>query len=406
MSLTKIAVPTLFAALTVFAACGDSNAPTNSGTPSALTAPPIPATPPPSAKPEIYLYIAKVDKLNLRDQPNKGGKVITQFKEGDFVEATGEVSANKEKATLRGIEWDEPYYKVTSTTPEQHTGWAYGGALQRVYGGPRATSPDLGKLTQLSMFLKTLDVKKLESGKQAWDYVKSNLADSKGTLSDAAFILLENFLFRMETEGEFYKMTEKVKWADEDYKAISERRFDMNKYPAAKTLGDNGFSLATGEGMVYPVVDWNKLSDFFVGRVTPPMKNYLQQTTLEKTNNIMDDGGFSIPMEQVADRAVFWEKFNQDHPYFVLNEETKESQRWLLHALTNGADNTPVFDGETKTVSADFAKMWKYVQEKYSGTMVAKRVKEFSDLVAAEGGKSTKKVEDAQQKYNNEMMSE
>ncbi|MCY7330859.1 MAG: SH3 domain-containing protein [Saprospiraceae bacterium] len=402
MSVTKLAIPTLLVVINLLAAC--NNVPNNSGTPAMQTPPPVAATPPPSAKPEMHLYMAKVDKLNLRDQPNKSGKVITQFKEGEFLEATGEVSANKEIATLRGIEWEEPYYKVTSTTPEQHTGWAYGGALQRVYSGPRATSPDLGKLSQLSMFFKTLDVKKLDSGKKAWDYVKANLADSKGTLADASLILLEQFLFRMETEGELYKMTEKVKWTDEDYQAIAANRFDMNKYPAAKTLGDNGFRLATGEGMVFPVVDWNKLSDFLVYKVTPPMKGYLQQTTLENLDNAMDDGGFSIPMAQIADRAVFWEKFNQDHPYFVLNEETRESQRWLLHALTNGADNTPVFNSETKGVQEEFATMWKYVQEKYAGTAAAKRVKEFSELVAAEGGKTSKKVENMQQKYNEEMV--
>lgn len=401
--LIKSITLTLFMGV-MLAACTNSSTPAEVGVPPTQAPPPVSATPPPSAKPEMYLYIAKVDKLNLRDQPNKGGKVITQFKEGEFVEATGEVSPNKEKATLRGIEWDEPYYKVTSTTPAQHTGWAYGGALQRIYSGPRATSPDLGKLTQLSTFLKSLDVKKLDSGKKAWDFVKATFASAQGTLADAALVLLEQFLFRMETEGEFYTMTEKVQWADEDYQAISANRFDMNKYPVAKALGDNGFKLATGEGMVFPVVDWNKLSAFFTGKVTPPMKNYLQQSTLEHKDNAMDDGGFSISMEQVADRAVFWEKFNREHPYFVLHEETRESQRWLLHALTNGADNTPVFDSETKMAREEFTKMWKYVLDKYPGTAAAKRVKEFSDLIAAEGGKVSKKVEEMQQKYNEEMV--
>lgn len=92
-------------------------------------------TPPASPKPEIYLYAVAVDKLNLRDQSNKSGKVITQFAEGDFVEGTGEVSANKEEVTLRDIPYNEPYFKVTSTTPEQHNGWAYSAALIPVYAG-------------------------------------------------------------------------------------------------------------------------------------------------------------------------------------------------------------------------------------------------------------------------------
>ncbi|MEO6038290.1 MAG: SH3 domain-containing protein [Saprospiraceae bacterium] len=400
--MTKTLVITGILILVLGQACNNNPQPAPAAT---TDLPPAPTpTPPPSAKPEIYLYVNKVDKLNLRDQPNKGGKVITQLKEGDFVEGTGEVSPNKEKATLRGVEWEEPYHKVVSTTPEQYTGWAYGGALQRVYSGPRATSPDLGKLSQLSMFLKTLDVKKLDSGQKAWAYVQTNFAASKGTLADAALLLLEHFLFRMETEGEYYKITEKIQWADKDYQAIASKTYDLNKNPVTKNLRDNGFTLEEGEGLVFPVVDWKKLLNFFVDKVTPPMKIYLQQSELEHTNNAYDDGGFVISIQEVADRAAFWEKFNQDHPYFVLHEETLQSELWMRHALTNGADNTPVFDSETKQVRAEFADMWKYVQQKYPGTAAAKRVKAFSDLVAAEGGKSSPKVEAQQQKFNNELV--
>ncbi|MEO6759501.1 MAG: SH3 domain-containing protein [Saprospiraceae bacterium] len=386
----------------LFALACTNNAP--SGT-TATTAPvPGADTPPPSAKPEVYLYVNKVDKLNLRDQPNKGGQVITQLKEGEFVESQGEKSANKEMAVLRGIEWNEPYYKVTTTTPQQQTGWAYGGALKPVYSGPRNTSPDLGKLTPFSMYLTGLDTKKLESGKQAWSYVTANFGDTKGTLADAAFLLLQQFLFRMETEGEYYKMTEKVKWAEDDYQAIAGKTYDLTKNPVTKTLLDNGFVLEVGEGMIFPIVDWKRLRNFFQDKVTPPMKNYLQQTEVENSKNAYGDGGFVIPMNEIADRAVFWEKFNRDHPYFVLQEETQNSELWMRHSLTNGADNTPVFDYETKQVLPEFSQMWQYVLQQYPGTEAAKRVKEFSELVAAEGGKRSQKVENQQQKYNDELM--
>lgn len=362
----------------------------------------IPTPVPPSAKPETYLYVAAVDNLLLRDQPTqKGSKVVAKFKEGEFVEGTGEVSANKEDATIRNIPMTEPYFKVVSTTPEQFTGWAFGGALQRVYAGPRSSSPDLGRLSQFTMFLKTLNVKKVDSGKKAWDYVQTNLGSISGTTADAVFILLENFLRRMEFEGEFYTMTEKIKWADEDYAAISAGKFDVNKYPATKTLADNGFGLATGEGMVFPVVDWNKLQAFFANKVTPPMKDYINQSVVEQNNDGFEDGGIVIPLEEIADRAVFWEKFNQAHPYFSLIEQTRESQHWMRMILTNGANNTPVFNSDSEPANEDFKKVWAYVLAKYPGTQVYKTVKEFSDLVAAEGGKFTKKVE-AQQLKNAE----
>lgn len=334
-----------------------------------------------------------VDKLNLRESSTQKSKVVTQFLEGDFVEGTGEISSNTEEVVLRNIPYNEPYYKVTSTTPEQHTGWAYSAALIPVYAGPRATSPDLGKLYTFSAFLKTLNVKKLDSGKKAWDFVNQNLGDVQGTLADATFILLERFLFRMEIEGNFYELTERVKWTDSDYIAISDGKFDLNKYPATKQIAENGFRLETGEGMVFPVVDWGKFGASFATRVTPPMKTYLERSIAERNEIMWSDGGIIIPLEKVADRAAWWEQFNKANPYFVRHEETRDNFRGLVFMLVCGADNTPVFEWESQAVTEEYKKVWAYVQQKYAGTELGKSVKEMSDLVAAEGGKRTEKVD-------------
>lgn len=377
----------------LLSACGSDTQPANTSAPTATP------TENPTVKPEVYLFATTVDKLNLREEPNKNGKVITQLGEGDFVESVGEVSVNKEEAQLRGITYLEPYFKVTSTTPEQYNGWAYGGALQRVYGGSRANSPDLGKLSQFTMFLKTLDAKKLESGKKAWDYVKSNLSSATGSLADATFILLEQYLFRMEREGEFYTLTEKIAWKDQDYQDIHDNKFDMNRYPATKPLAENGFRLATGEGMVFPVVDWNQLSAFFNGKVTPSMATYLKEETTENNETMYNDGGIIVPLQEIADRAAAWEKFNKDNPYFVRKEETVESERWMRLIMVNGSDNTPTFDYESQMIRDDFKNAWAYIAQKYPGTQLAAVTKELSDLCASEGWKRTKKVEDWQVKF-------
>lgn len=354
--------------------------------------------PPPSPKPEVYWYFLNVDKLNLRDQPNKQGAVIAQLAEGDFVFGNGEVSANKEEVTLRNIPFNEPYFKVKTTTNPPQEGWVFSAALVPVYAGATATSPDIGKLSAFSRFLTTLDPKKLESGKKAWEDVRQNFSNVQGVNADGVFILLERFLFRMETDGDYYTLTEKVPFSTEEYEAINADKFNMSKYPTTQKLADNGFRLATGEGMVFPVVDWVKLTDFFATKVTPAMKNYLEQTTRELLNPMMDDGGILIPLEEVADRAVWWEKFNQSHPYFVRREETNNHTKWLEFLIVCGADNTPVFNYEDKTVLPEYQKVWAYIKEKYAGTNLEKSVRAMSDLIASEGGKCTRKVEEYRDK--------
>ena len=343
-------------------------------------------------KPEILLYATCVDNLLLREQPNKQGKVIDKFREGDFVVGSGIVSENKEEVVLRDIPYNEPYIKVSSTL-RQMQGWAYGGGLLCIYAGTKAGSPELSHLSQLSKFTTTLNTQKLENGKRVWKFVTDNFSQATGAEADAAFILTESFLRRMEIEGEYYTQIERLPWSSEEINAVAADSFDMKKYPATSLLAENGFRLETAEGMVYPVVDWPRLKAFFADKCSNSMRMFIDQRVEEQLHQEYDDGGIIIPLEQVADRAVFWEKFNKSNPYFPLQEETRSSEEFGRQLLVTGADNTPIFDYDTKAISPEFRKMWDYVLTKYPDTKTAGLVRQMSNLCASEGWKRTDKVE-------------
>jgi len=390
---------TLFALATpfFFSCKQDAKQPANTANPNTTKTPA--ATAPSVPKPDLYLYITKVDKLNLRGQPSKASQVLAQVAEGTIVEGTGQLSANKEEAVFRGISWTEPYHAITFPLGTQSVAWAHGGALQPIYAGNRAGSPDIGKLSQLSNYLKTLNTKQLGSGKKAWNFVKTNFATASSTTADAVFILLERFLNRMEVEGEYYKMTESMTWKDEDYEAVWKRTFDANKYPVTKSLVENGFMIEQGEGMVFPIVDWNKLQAFFAPKATPGMKAYIEQEAADRNKPAWGDGGIIISLEDLADRGAWWERFNRDYPYFPLRSQTAESERWPRLVLVSGSDNTPIYDYESQQITEESKRAWAYVQQKYPGTKLAAAVKEIADLCAAEGWKHTKKVEEFRMKF-------
>lgn len=357
-------------------------------------------------KPELFLYTAKVENLRLREAPNQNSNVLAQLKEGEVVEGAGNESTNQEEIELRGISYRAPYYQVTATTGDRHSGWAFGGALTWVYAGPRTSSPDTKRIGDFSAFLKTLDTKDLTSGGKAWGYVQQNLADAPRSLSDVTFILLEQFLRRMEIEGEFYKLMEQVAFTEEDDKAVYNERFDYSKYPATAPIDDNGFRLVWSEGSIFPVVDWQKLQEYFGPLTTQTMQKFINQRTSEQRVPIFGDGGIVIPLSKLADVAVFWEKFNLANPYFPLREETRESEFWMRLVLLNGSDNSPVFTSETNLVSEDFKSVWEYIRQQYPNTELGKRTKELTDLCAAEGWKRTEKVdafrENVAQQYTNQ----
>jgi hypothetical protein len=345
----------------------------------------------PADKPEVFIYTSKVDKLRLRDQPSQTALVSTTMGEGEFAEGTGEVSDNKETVELRGIQWIEPYHKIT-TLKDQKTGWAFGGALALVYAGSKAGQPDLDKLGKLSAHIRGLDVRKLDSGKKAWDYVRANFADAKGATADGALILLEKLLFRMETEGDYYTQTEKIKWTDQDYQDIFKNTFPMDKYPFTKTLAASGFTLGSAEGMVFPIVDWRALKTFFQGKVTAPMQQFVDQSLLESEDPAFSDAHLAITDEALVDRAIFWEKFNLANPHFP-EPAAQESARWLPLAIINGDAGLGNRDYDTKEINPDVKKTWEYVMKKYPSSQLANKVKEIYELCKAEDWKYSDRVD-------------
>ncbi len=72
------------------------------------------------------LYVT-IDGLNMRDQPNLNGKVLTSLKLYEEVAFMGEVTDSTEQINLGEITPDEPWIKVSG---RGHVGWVYGAGVE------------------------------------------------------------------------------------------------------------------------------------------------------------------------------------------------------------------------------------------------------------------------------------
>ena len=309
------------------------------------------------------------------------------------MEGAGTVSSNVEEVELRGITYNEPYYEVSAYREAPTKGWAYGGALVCLYTGPKADAPNREQVSALATYLNQLDPKELSSGGKAWTYIQTQLSEAQGPLADAAFFLLERFLQRMETEGEYYKVTEKVPFSEADIKAVLDGNFNTEKFPTTAALAAGGFRLTTGEGTIFPIVDWRKFQDYFGPISTSAMQKYINQRTAEQNVPMFDDGGILIPIYLVADVAAFWEKFNRENPHFPRAAECQESERAMTNTVLMGSNNTPIYNSETKEIEKDFILAWRYVLREFPDTKLGRKVKGLYDLCEAEAWKYTPKVE-------------
>lgn len=79
---------------------------------------------PPEGSTSLYVTM---DGLNLRDQPNLKGKVLTRLKLYEEVVFLGEVTDSTEQINLGSITADEPWVKVQG---RGHVGWVYGAGVE------------------------------------------------------------------------------------------------------------------------------------------------------------------------------------------------------------------------------------------------------------------------------------
>ncbi len=341
-------------------------------------------------KPEAIFYVVALDKFRLRETPDPKGKELLLMPKGAKLEATGRLGDQKFDIELNGIpQGPEPFVEGASGGK---TGWAYRPGLLKVFSGKKADAPDEA-FWALAAEIGKLPAGQLESGRKALDLARKSATKS----GDAAFLLVEktlrDLMFSPKVSGIFE--TPKVKDAlEKEGEAVWKDAFDHSKLPETKAAAEAGFRVETTEGMFFPAIDYLNLQKIFAGKLSPAMQKFVELTTVDAHENAISDGGLVIEIAEYAERAVKWSDFEAQNPNFVSIEDVRRDAHWRASDLMFGQNNTPAFDYETLAISPEFKAAWDIVFKKAPASELAKTIKTFSDLVASEGGKKTKKVED------------
>lgn len=134
----------------------------------------------------------------------------------------------------------------------------------------------------------------------------------------------------------------------------------LKKYQ--QTLKENGFMVKSTEGT--PYVDFNRefISRYFYSYVSPLMKNYLVQLNKEQKEGFQEDAGLEITAEQLAGRAVWWERFSANSN-FIYAATARENADLYRNVLVTGMDNTPLKEGDS--LDAYYQKAYDCLQQQY-----------------------------------------
>lgn len=165
-------------------------------------------------------------------------------------------------------------------------------------------------------------------------------------------------------------------------------------------LFQNGLRLASTEGMVYIERETQTLRNYFYDNLSPSTQKFFGQFELETNQPMSADGGFIIPIKDVADRLGFWDAFLTSYPEHLFSDQAANNVKYDLYFFLIGLDNTPAFSYDDGKLNKEFLEAYKYFIQKYPDSKNAGVIKEYLQLLEKAVYKQTEKIKEFSSKYN------
>lgn len=238
---------------------------------------------------------------------------------------------------------------------------------------------DHEKLQSYRQFLGKLDTTNLLSSGKAGTEFMQIFKNADKTTCDSAYSLFKSFHESM--------LVPQGKIVDAENESFLELFMDTGK-PNKRVkefyeeLKKNGFELDVTEGYVYVALKPDFQKKYVYELLSPAMQTYFTQWTKEYEEGLSSDAGLIIEPKALAERIVFWEKFEQQNPDFQWKEDVKANQRNYAYILLNGMENTPTFDYETKQIDETYRIAYKFLAEENKNTRIGKLFQEYSAILS------------------------
>ena len=180
-----------------------------------------------------------------------------------------------------------------------------------------------------------------------------------------------------------------------EYKAIaaqSDIKDTQLKELLVKTK-NSGYKVETAEGMFFPIIDYGFYKNFS-SQVTPDMKDYIDIMAVESDKVPAKDAAIVIGWDEVLKRALNQEKFINTHRVSVKVGEVKQLYKKYFTFTLYGANNTPLFSYDTKTLNPKAKEAYLSAVANTGDSELLKTLSEYLDLVKDNSDKLTNQVEE------------
>lgn len=154
----------------------------------------------------------------------------------------------------------------------------------------------------------------------------------------------------------------------------------------------DGFKLSSSEGMVYPEIDYPRISACFGFYASAPAAGYLRIMARECAQHFASNATLLISPDVLARRIIAIETFCEENWGFPRRYELAGLARKYIKAYLLGLDNTPAFSGRTRRLDGRFRQSFRQVVEKYPRTRLAGYIKEYVTLLSENDFQKTEPV--------------
>ncbi|WP_051236985.1 hypothetical protein [Paenibacillus pinihumi] len=169
------------------------------------------------------------------------------------------------------------------------------------------------------------------------------------------------------------------------------------KDPAKRKLlieaRDRGYQIATQEGMYYPVINYSEYKRYspYVNR---DIAAYIDIMAVEANKPALGDAALLISWDEALKRGLEREKFLDTYKVSNRRANVERELEFSKMHIFYGANNTPLFDYDTKTIEPGALKTYKKALENGAGSSkLLGTLQKFMDVLEKNGGKRTADVD-------------
>ncbi|RAV99259.1 hypothetical protein [Pseudochryseolinea flava] len=241
---------------------------------------------------------------------------------------------------------------------------------------------------------------KLSSSGEGLEIFKVNFNKQNPVSCDSAFD--RYLIFQSELINTLQQQLE----ARADYEVLAswseEVKFSEATQAYIDSLAQNALRMTQEEGVTFLDAEPEMIKREFHPFMSPAGKDYITQWQIETEHPFAIDAGFTISVEQLIDRLVYWDSFLDKYSGTIFQKEVEAKKNAYLYFLLIGMDNTPAFDyGETERLSDEFRNAYVNFVGKYPPSKSRSVIEEYLKLLTSTDFKKTEAIDKFVDRYSN-----